>query len=283
MMEFHQRSPIGNSAIAQYMLDWYRLPGNFDDLAWLSQILQGMAIKYAVEHWRRSMPRGMGTIYWQLNDCWPVASWSSIDYYGRWKALHYMAKKFFAPQLISVVEDVKTGDVEIHLTNDRLEKMTGQAIWTLTNLEGQIMDQGSFDVAMEANKTGCVKKLNFAKLLESVGPRNMLFHVEMETGGKIVSDNLSFFCRPKHIELQDPKITTEIKVVSDTKYTLTLTAEKPALWVWAETTGPDLRFSDNFFHMLAHKPVTIEITSDKPISQVALKEALCVRSLRDTY
>jgi beta-galactosidase/beta-glucuronidase len=72
---------------------------------WLSQILQGMAIKYAVEHWRRSMPRGMGTLYWQLNDCWPVASWASIDYHGRWKALHYMARHFFAPVLVSGLEE----------------------------------------------------------------------------------------------------------------------------------------------------------------------------------
>ena len=76
---------------------------------WLTQILQGMAIKYAVEHWRRGMPRGMGTLYWQINDCWPVASWSSVDSLGRWKALHYMARRFFAPLLISGLEDWDTG------------------------------------------------------------------------------------------------------------------------------------------------------------------------------
>ena len=104
-MEEHQRSPIGNTTIIHYMLDWFRLPGKFEDLLWTSQVLQGLAIKYAVEHWRRSMPRTMGTLYWQLNDCWPVASWSSIDYYGRWKALHYMAKRFYAPLLITGLED----------------------------------------------------------------------------------------------------------------------------------------------------------------------------------
>ena len=92
-MEHHQRSGIGNTVIMQYMMDWFRLPTKFDMTLWLSQILQGVAMKYAVEHWRRSMPRGMGTLYWQLNDCWPVASWSSLDYFGRWKALHYMARK----------------------------------------------------------------------------------------------------------------------------------------------------------------------------------------------
>ena len=78
-MEHHQRSGTGNTTIMHYMLDWFRMPDGFDMTLWVSQILQGMAIKYAVEHWRRSMPRGMGTLYWQLNDCWPVASWASID------------------------------------------------------------------------------------------------------------------------------------------------------------------------------------------------------------
>ena len=97
VMEHHQRSGIGNTTIMQYMLDWFRLPTSFEMQLWASQILQGMAIKYACEHWRRSMPRGMGTLYWQLNDVWPVASWASIEYHGRWKALHYMARNFFAP------------------------------------------------------------------------------------------------------------------------------------------------------------------------------------------
>jgi len=94
VMEHHQRSGIGNTTIVSYMLDWFRLPANFEMTLWLSQVLHGMAMKYAVENWRRHKPRTMGTLYWQLNDCWPVASWSSIDYFGRWKALHYMAKAF---------------------------------------------------------------------------------------------------------------------------------------------------------------------------------------------
>lgn len=112
-MEHHQRSGIGNTTIMKYLCDWFRLPRSFEMNLWLTQILQGMAIKYAVEHWRRGMPRGMGTLYWQLNDCWPVASWSSVDSLGRWKALHYMARRFFAPLLISGLEDWDTGLVEV--------------------------------------------------------------------------------------------------------------------------------------------------------------------------
>ena len=98
-------------------------------------------MKYAVEHWRRSMPRGMGTLYWQLNDCWQVASWSSIDYFGNWKALHYMARDFFAPLLISGLEDGEAGTVEIHVTSDRMEAVDGVASWTLTFIESRYADR----------------------------------------------------------------------------------------------------------------------------------------------
>ena len=120
-MEHHQRSGIGNTTIMTYLLDWFRLPDEFENTLWLSQILQGMAMKYAVEHWRRNMPRTMGTLYWQINDCWPVASWSSIDYHHRWKALHYMAKQFYAPLLVSGVEDAAKGTVEIYVNSDLMD------------------------------------------------------------------------------------------------------------------------------------------------------------------
>ncbi len=120
VMEHHQRSGIGNATIISYMLDWFRLPTDFDMTLWLSQILHGMAMKYAVENWRRHMPRTMGTLYWQLNDCWPVASWASIDSYGRWKACQYMAKHFYAPLLVSGVEDLQTGTVALYITSDFL-------------------------------------------------------------------------------------------------------------------------------------------------------------------
>ncbi|NQZ68480.1 MAG: glycoside hydrolase family 2 protein [Lentisphaeria bacterium] len=105
IMEFHQRSGIGNSTIMSYMMEWFRLPYGFENTVWLSQIQHGMAMKYAVEHWRRSMPQGMGTVYWQLNDCWPGPSWASIDCHGRWKACQYMARHFFNPLLISGLDD----------------------------------------------------------------------------------------------------------------------------------------------------------------------------------
>src|SRR4029079_14506853 len=88
--------------IVRQLLESYRLPRDFEALVYLSQVLQAEGIRYGVEHWRRPMDRVAGTLYWQLNDCWPVASWSSVDYFGRWKALHYAARRFYAPLLLSI-------------------------------------------------------------------------------------------------------------------------------------------------------------------------------------
>ena len=107
-MEYHQRSGIGNATIMHYLLAWFRLPGSTWGMIWASQILQAEIIKYAVEHWRRNMPRTMGALYWQLNDIWPGPTWSSLDYQGHWKALHFAARRFYAPLLISGVEDSNT-------------------------------------------------------------------------------------------------------------------------------------------------------------------------------
>ena len=97
VMERHQKNGAANGKILYYLSETFKYPKDFSSLIYVSQLLQAEAIKYGVEHWRRNRGRCMGAIYWQLNDCWPVASWSSIDYYGRWKALHYFARKFFCP------------------------------------------------------------------------------------------------------------------------------------------------------------------------------------------
>ncbi|MEZ4639805.1 MAG: hypothetical protein R2856_33415 [Caldilineaceae bacterium] len=191
VMEHHQRSGIGNSTIIHYMLDWFRLPTSFDRTLWLSQILQGMAIKYAVEHWRRSMPQGMGTLYWQINDCWPVASWSSIDSLGRWKALHYMARHFFEPVLASAVEDVENGSVGLFVTSDRMDDLHGELRWVLTDVEGAVLDQGAAQTAIPAHTNTPVTTVDISAALAEHGARRLLFWLELAVGGEIVSPTSS--------------------------------------------------------------------------------------------
>ncbi len=282
VMEHHQRSGIGNTVIMQYMLDWFRLPTSFEDTLWLSQILQGMAMKYAVEHWRRAMPRGMGTLYWQLNDCWPAASWASIDYHGRWKALHHMARAFNAPLLVSGVEDIEKGTVEVHVTNDRRAARAARVIWTLTDAWGVPLADGDFAVTAPALMSTLAATLDLSGYLEALGPRNALLWLELDAEDEPRSTNLVLFARPKHLELADPGITAAVAEDGDA-FAVTLTAARAALWCWLELTDADARFSDNFVHLRPGVPVTVRLAPATPLSRADVERQLRVRSLVETY
>ncbi|NLJ84211.1 MAG: hypothetical protein GX336_04800, partial [Halanaerobiaceae bacterium] len=283
IMEEHQRSPIGNTTIIHYMLDWFRLPGKFEDLLWTSQILQGLAIKYAVEHWRRSMPRTMGTLYWQLNDCWPVASWSSIDYYGRWKALHYLAKKFYAPLLITGLEDGEKYTVELHVTSDKLEAVSGEVSWKLTDPAGNTISAGRRGVEIPANRNTLVETLHLADYVEQYGNRNLMLWLELNVDGETVSENFVTFSRPKHMELKEPEISYQVEKIADNSFKLLLKAEKPALWTWLELKDYRARYSYNFFHLYPGKKQVVLVETEENLSVAVLKENLVIRSLIDTY
>ena len=284
IMEWHQRSQIGNDAILQYMLSWFQLPTSFNKLLWLSQILQGMGMKYAVEHWRRSMPRGMGTLYWQINDCWPVASWSSIDYPGNWKALHYMARDFFAPLLVSALEDSKTGAVEVHVTSDLLEDCSGTVRWTLTDTAGKVLAEDSFEcgtIAASANSN--VGDLNFAAQLKEHGGRQLLLWLDLLVDEKSVSQNFVTFIRPKHLTLQEPELAAEIQEVGKGDFLLKITAQKPALWTWPDLPGVHASYSNRFFHLRPGQTAEVLIHPEHPMSLDEFKATLTLSSLIDTF
>jgi beta-mannosidase len=283
VMEHHQRSGIGNSTIIHYLLDWFRLPTSFDRTLWLSQILQGMAIKYAVEHWRRSMPQGMGTLYWQINDCWPVASWSSIDSFGRWKALHYMARHFFAPILVSGVEDPATGKVDIHVTSDRLEDQSGQVRWFVTDTSGEVLESGLLTTEVPALQNHLAGTVDVSGFLAQDGARRLLIWLELEVEGEPLSTNLVHFARPKHLELLDPTISTQIKPLENGRFGVTLQTDRPALWVWLQLGDNDATYSDNFVHLRPGAAREIVVTPAAAMNEAAFAAALTVHSLADTY
>ncbi|MDM8520672.1 glycoside hydrolase family 2 protein [Anaerolineales bacterium HSG6] len=283
IMEHHQRSGIGNSTIMHYMLDWFRLPTAFESTLWLSQIQQGMAIKYAVEHWRRTMPRGMGTLYWQINDCWPIASWSSLDYYGRWKALHYMTRHFFAPLLISGVEDSATNQVELHVTSDLLTEQVGQVRWQLTTVDGDLIEQAEATAQIQPNQNNRLDTVDLQPHVEVYGVRNLMLWLTLTVADEVVSTNLVTLSRPKHLELAAPTINTNLTKIDSRQYQLTLTSDKPAMWVWAMLDNHDAKLSDNFLHLYPNHPVSLTITIEQPTTLAEVEQNLRVSSLVDTY
>lgn len=281
VMEHHQRSGIGNSTIIHYLLDWFRLPTSFDKTLWLSQILQGMAMKYAVEHWRRNMPRTMGTLYWQLNDMWGAPSWSSLDWKGNWKALHYMARRFYAPLLISGLENSKAQTVEIHVTSDLAEIQQGMACYVITTASGKLVHQGELAVTLHPRSTQCVEVLDLQPYVAEYSPRNLLVWLEFWVGDDKVSENLVTISRPKHLELEVAHIQHTLQLISATRGQVTLQSSTAALYVWLEL--PEAKFEDCFFHVLPNQARTVEFTLYVPLNAEALRQNLKVYSLVDTY
>ena len=284
VMEHHQRSGIGNTTIMQYMLSWFRLPTSFEMTLWASQILQGMAIKYACEHWRRSMPRGMGTLYWQINDVWPVASWSSIDYHGRWKALHYMARHFFAPVLVSGIEDKDKGTIEVHVTSDLLKSTAATLQWRVTDALGKKLGGADKTLRTPINGNRKVATLKLADLLEKHSDRDLMVWLDLSVKGQPKSTNLVTFGRPKHLELAgDPKIKAKVTTAKDGAFTVALTSKHPALWTWLELDAVDARCSDNFVHVGPGRSVKITVEPSRKLSLADFRKRLMVRSLVDTF
>ncbi len=282
IMEWHQRSGPGNRIIIQYLLEWFRMATSFEMTLWLTQILQGMAMRYAVEHWRRIMPRGMGTLYWQLNDCWQVASWSSLDYFGRWKALHYMARQFYAPVLVSGIENIEAASAEIHITSDARHDQSGVVIWHLTTASGDEIENGRFAADIPAQCSRMITTLDFKKAFEQYGPRNLLLWLDLQIDGSTISRSLVLWARPKHLDLLDPGIKVQITTENEFTYQVTLTAEKPALWTWLQLDG-DMRCSDNFVHLRPGDAQTITVNTSQAATPAEFAQTLRVCSLYNTY
>jgi len=282
VMEHHQRSGPGNSIIMHYMLSWFRMPTGFDETLWASQILQGNAIKYAVEHWRRSMPRGMGTLYWQLNDTWPVASWSSIDYHHRWKALHYLARKFFAPVLVSGVEDLKSGTIDVHATSDRPRVLELTLRWIVTDAHGSELMAGEKSIRSGKNSDRKVHVLRLKSLLETRSARDVLVWLEIHDGKQRISENLVTFVRPKHLELsQSPGVSARVSANRNGGFAVTLRSKAAALWSWIELSENDFRADDNFVHVRPGVSVPLVVKPATELGVTEFREQLIVRSLVD--
>jgi beta-mannosidase len=271
VMDLHQRSPIGNDAIMQYLLAWFQLPGDIDAVFRGSQILQGLAMKYAIDHWRRSKPRCMGTLYWQLNDCWPAASWSSIDWKGNWKALHYFARRFFAPVTVTGVESIEDKSCSVWVVNDRRTTVQANLTWKLITTEGCLVESGSLPVDIPPSSSCNVHQISFSNELEV---KRMILALALEEDGNFISTDMVLFTRPKYLELFKPAIQYEIVPSTDNTETsiLSISTDRPALWTWIEIPGVVNHFGDNFFHLMPDEkreisvPVSFSSLADRNIT-----------------
>lgn len=282
VMESHQKNGTGNEKILYYIGETYRLPKDFNSLLYASQLIQAEGISCGVEHWRRHRGRCMGALYWQLNDCWPVASWSSIDYFGRWKALHYAAKRFFAPVLVSARED--GSKVELHVSNESRSAVKGELKWRLMDSQSNEIVASSKVIDLKALSTSLFEQLDFTEMLNTTAKkRNTYLQFSFEVGGEVVSEGTVLFVKPKHFDFIDPAIETTMTEEKD-RFVITVDSKAFARFVELDLGVLDVIFSNNYFDLSAGERKTISLRKDdlnKPASLEELQSQLIVRSVFD--
>jgi len=280
IMEQHQKNESGNALMVSQMLDTFRMPKDFESLVYLSMVLQAEGIRYGVEHWRRHPARVSGTLYWQLNDCWPVASWSSLDYFGRWKALHYVARRFYAPLLLSI-EDAPPCQ-SIFISSDLNEEWQGKVRWALTTLNGEIRASDEIAARVEPSGVTAAESLDFYHFLDDDTRRDLVFVAELWQGYRRLATQTAFFVPTKHLSLADPKINARM-TLRDGLVVIDLTARSLARLVECSLAGAEAVFSDNYFDLPAQKVIRSTCPLPEEWDLAMAQAALDVRSVYDTY
>jgi beta-mannosidase len=280
IMLAHQRHPRGNQLVREYMLRDYAKPKDFESFLYVSQVLQAEGIRVGAEHLRRIMPHNMGSLYWQINDCWPVASWSSIDYYGRWKALQYYARRFYSELLISPT--VQNGYLKLFVVSDRTKPVPAQIKVTLMNFDGATLKSFVQDVTVAPLTSRSYFDLRVPELLDGTDGKNAVVYAELLVNGKAVSTHDYFFAPFKELTFSKPTITTEV-TRDRGGFKVKLATDKFAKAVYLAVAEHDGFFSDNYFDLAPGKEVTVEFRSSEPLTLEQFKEQLQIRSVFDAF
>ncbi len=279
VMLAHQKNTAGNSIIEDYMLKYYGQPKDFASFLYASQVLQAEGIKVGAESMRRNRPCTMGSLYWQLNDCWPVASWSSIDYYGRWKALQYYARRFYAPLLVSPT--VENGAVAVYIVSDRTAAVGGTLRLRVMDFSGKVLEEQTVPVTVPALSSKVYLSASLGSLAAKVPDfRKAFVSTTLAVGERTVSSNVLYLVPTREIQLPEARIAADW-AREEGGYRLRLTSPVLARSVRVSFASVEASVSDNYFDLLPGEPVAIEVKSSADPEQ--LKAALRIVSLVDAF
>jgi beta-mannosidase len=277
ILDYHQRSEVGNQTIFSYLLDWFQPPLEFAELLTLSQITHALCVRYATEHLRRIQPLCGGVLYWQINDIWPCASWSSIDSFGRWKALQYEARRFFAPVLVSIEEDLLTSRARIHLSNQLPTERVLDVRWQVTDTDGKVLLDETASVKAPSQTGHYVADIDATPLLKNYHAHDLMIWAWASERGTVLSRNWASLARPKYLSIAEPQIEIDLETARDGTL-LHLSCAKPAPYVVLALQEEDARFDDNFFHLHPGEKRTIKMTAGP---KALAREQIKIRSLAD--
>lgn len=280
VMLAHQKNSEGNSIIQQYMQRDYPEPKDFASFIYVSQVLQAEGIKLGAEYFRRSRPETMGALFWQLNDCWPVASWSSIDYFGRWKALQYYARRFFAPILVS--PQLETGAVKVYIVSDKTSPVPALLQVRLMDFDGKVLldEKQAVDIEPLASKVYLEWPLKKAVDAGASDTSRVFVVASLEEAGSEISRNLLYLAPVKEIHLRQAPLHVDTSGAKGS-YTIRVTSPVLARSVYLSFGDLDVKISDNFFDLLPGETAAIHAQSTATLNE--LRKQMNVTSLRDAF
>jgi len=294
-MTNHQKGWGGNQLILDYVSRLYRFPRDQDALLHLSQLNQAECMRTAVEHYRRNRPRCMGALYWQLNDCWPVASWSSLEFSGRWKALHHAARRFFAPALASAHVP---GDelaltinrrhstvrfVHLYTVYDAPQPARGVLRWDLFHLDGRVLQRGRQAVALAPGRSVRRRTLDLAAPLARHGRDSIYLRIALDVAGRRVSEATVLLTAPRFLALPRGRAGVTVRALSPREAALTFVSPVFLHRLAFDLPGIAHHSSDNYFDLYPGEPKTVLVECARPQTASRLRRRLTQRSLVDTY
>ena len=271
VLEAHQRCIGGNGKILYYLSETYRYPKDFAALVYISQVLQMESIQSGVDHWRRHRGRCMGAIYWQLNDCWPVASWSGIDYYGRWKALHYGARRFFAPLRASIFVDETEAappgslagplkrTVRVFVHNDTMQNAPGVLTLYVRDRDFAILAEETLNVDLTALNASEVLVKDCRKFIDTEKERLSFVTAELRIKKELASSETILFVPPKAFSFNKPVYNIDVKD-NEGNFAITVKANTFCRFVRIKIPEEDVVFSDNYFDITGKEGITITVS-----------------------
>jgi beta-mannosidase len=246
----------------------------------VSQVLQAEGIKIGAEHLRRIKPHNMGSLYWQINDCWPVASWSSIDYTGRWKALQYYARRFYSDILVSPM--AKDGNIEIFIVSDRLQPATAQLRVSVLDFNGNALWGLQQQVAVAALASKSYLTVPSNAVLKGRDLKTVFLLIELVMNGNTVASNEYFFEPYKNLALPRPQVAAEVDPTRG-GFKLTLSSDKLARALYLSAPGLKGSFADNYFNLIPGRRVDVEFRASERISLNEFRSRLKIRTLADAF
>ncbi len=275
----HEKHSAGFQTIQKYLERDYKQPKDFENYCYVSQLLQAEGMKTAIESHRRAKSTCMGTLYWQLNDCWPGISWSSTDYFGNWKASHYVAKSAYQKFLISA--ENRDSVLSVTVVSDEQTLLKAKFRLQLMDFGGIVLWKDSGNISVKYANSKVIFTSPVSKILGQANKGKVLLKMEIENDKKILASNVFYFTEPKNLSLEKPEIKYDLVADKVNKFSLTLISKTLAKNIFIDFADEKIKLSDNYFDLLPGEKKTVEVESSLDLN--ALTQKIKVKSLFDTY